>query len=227
MSALYRAYIRDEVLGPVGLPVDDDALADEAPPLDLVPPGGEMLLVTFDGEPVAIGGVRGLDTEVAEIKSMYVVPSARGAGLGRQLLARLEQIAAAHGCRAVRLDTATHLTGAIALYRALGYHEIPAYNTGPLADLWFERRLGSRARGRERDAVSASTAVSATALAGYGRGRDGRGCEEWRGSSTRAPRVRHGRSGRIASQKTRGVTENVGSPRFRACWTTVTTALPH
>ncbi len=142
MSALYRAYIRDEVLGPVGLPVDDDALADEAPPLDLVPPGGEMLLVTFDGEPVAIGGVRGLDTEVAEIKSMYVVPSARGAGLGRQLLARLEQIAAAHGCRAVRLDTAKHLTAAIALYRVLGYHEIPAYNTGPLADLWFERRLG-------------------------------------------------------------------------------------
>jgi hypothetical protein len=56
---LYRAYIGDEVLGPVGMPVDDEALKEEAPPLDLVPPGGEMLLVTLAGEPVAIGGIRG------------------------------------------------------------------------------------------------------------------------------------------------------------------------
>ena len=36
-------------------------------------------------------------------------------------------------------------------------------------------------------------AVSGTALAGCGRGRDGQGCQEWRGWFTRAPRVRHGR----------------------------------
>jgi ribosomal protein S18 acetylase RimI-like enzyme len=139
--ALYRDYIRDEVLGPVGMPVDEEALAVEEPPVDLVPPRGEMLLVTLGGEPVAIGGVRDLDSPVAEVKSMYVVPAARGSGLARRLLSRLEEIAAAHGCRAVRLDTAAHLTAAIALYRALGYHEIPAYNSGPIADLWFERAL--------------------------------------------------------------------------------------
>jgi GNAT superfamily N-acetyltransferase len=141
VSALYRAYIRDEVLGPVGMPVDEAALADEAPPVDLAPPGGAMLLVTRGDDPVAIGGVRDLESPVAEVKSMYVVPAARGRGLGRRLLARLEEIAAAHGCRAVRLDTAAHLTAAIALYRGLGYREIPAYNSGPIADLWFEREL--------------------------------------------------------------------------------------
>src|SRR3954464_1459483 len=73
------------------------------------------------------------------------------------------------------------------------------------------RRLGERA-------------VSATALAGCGRGRDGRGCEEWPRSSTRAPRVRHGR-GTDASPMTGLVTEIVGSPRFRACWSTVTTTM--
>lgn len=57
------------------------------------------------------------------------------------LLERLQEVAAARGCRAVRLDTANHMTAAIALYRSLGYREIPAYNEGPNADLWFERDL--------------------------------------------------------------------------------------
>lgn len=140
--ALYRAYIRDEVLGPIGMAVDGEALAMEAPPEDLVPPRGEMLLVTIEDEPVAIGGVRDLDTDVAEVKSMYVAPTGRRRGIARRLLGRLEAIAAARGCRAVRLDTAAHLTTAIALYQAVGYHEIPAYNSGPVADLWFERSLG-------------------------------------------------------------------------------------
>jgi ribosomal protein S18 acetylase RimI-like enzyme len=142
VSALYRAYVRDEVLGPVGLPIDDEALAGESPPEDLIPPGGEMLLVTLDGAPVAIGGVRDLDTPVAEVKSMYVAPAGRRRGIGRRLLQHLEAIAAERGCRAARLDTAHHLTAAIALYRGLGYREIPAYATGPLAELWFERAIG-------------------------------------------------------------------------------------
>jgi len=141
VSALYRAYIRDEVLGPIGVPVDEAAPAAEAPPVDLEPPGGEMLLVSLGDEPVAIGGVRDLDTPVAEVKSMYVAPAGRRRGIARRLLARLEAIAAERGCRAVRLDTAAHLTGAIALYRAVGYREISAYNSGPVADLWFERPL--------------------------------------------------------------------------------------
>jgi ribosomal protein S18 acetylase RimI-like enzyme len=133
--------VRDEVLGPVGLPTDERALAAEAPPADLAPPTGALLLVTLAGDPVAIGGVRDLDGPVAEVKSMYVAPAARGRRLGREILGRLEGIAAARGCRAVRLDSASHMAGAIALYRALGYREIPAYNDGPIADHWFEREL--------------------------------------------------------------------------------------
>jgi ribosomal protein S18 acetylase RimI-like enzyme len=100
-----------------------------------------MLLVSLAAEPVAIGGIRDLDTPVAEIKSMYVAPPGRRRGIARRLLRALEATATAHGCRAVRLDTADHLPAAIALYRSSGYHEIPAFNSGPLADLWFERSL--------------------------------------------------------------------------------------
>ncbi len=148
VRTLYRAMVGDEVLLPLGVPVDEEALAEEQPPADLVAPSGELLLVSLDDDPVAIGGVRDLAGPVAEVKSMYVSPSARGRGLGRRLLVRLEAIAATHGCRAVRLDTANHMTAAIALYRDLGYHEVPAYNDGPNADLWFERDLSRRGSGR-------------------------------------------------------------------------------
>jgi GNAT superfamily N-acetyltransferase len=144
VKTLYRAMVRDEVLVPLGIPVDPEALGKEAPPADLVPPSGDLLLVYLGEQPVAIGGVRDLETPVAEVKSMYVAPAARGRGLGRRLLERLEWIAADHGCRAVRLDTARHMSAAIALYRDLGYREIPAYNDGPNADLWFERELPRR-----------------------------------------------------------------------------------
>jgi GNAT superfamily N-acetyltransferase len=142
VRALYRAMVRDEVLEPLGIPIDEEALAREQPPADLVAPTGELLLVSLGDEPVAIGGVRDLRGPVAEVKSMYVAPAARGRGLGRRLLERLESIAAVHGCRAVRLDTANHMAAAIALYRSLGYREIPAYNEGPNADIWLERELG-------------------------------------------------------------------------------------
>jgi len=74
---------------------------------------------------------------------MYVAPAQRGIGLGRRLLAELDEIAVRHGCRAVRLDTSDYLTEAIALYRSAGYREVPAYNENPKASLWFERSLES------------------------------------------------------------------------------------
>jgi ribosomal protein S18 acetylase RimI-like enzyme len=76
------------------------------------------------------------------MKSVYVAPAARRRGLGRRLLGRLEEIAVGHGCAAIRLDSAAHLSASIALYRDLGYREIPPYNEGPDAELWFERKLG-------------------------------------------------------------------------------------
>jgi GNAT superfamily N-acetyltransferase len=142
VRALYRDMVR-AVDEPRGIAIDAEELAVAAPPADLVPPRGELLLVSIGGESMAIGGLRDLDTPVAEVKSMFVAPAARGRGLGRRLLARLEEIAASRGCRAMRLDTAAHLTAAIALYRGVGYREIPAYNENPKADLWFERPLSS------------------------------------------------------------------------------------
>jgi GNAT superfamily N-acetyltransferase len=137
VMALYRDFIH-EADGP--LEVDHEAAA-AGPPAELAPPTGVLLLARVAGEAAAVGGVRHLDTEVAEVKSMYVAPTHRRVGLGRRLLAELDEIAVRHGCRAVRLDTSDYLTEAIALYRSAGYREVPDYNQNPKASLWFERSL--------------------------------------------------------------------------------------
>jgi GrpB-like predicted nucleotidyltransferase (UPF0157 family)/GNAT superfamily N-acetyltransferase len=136
--ALYDAFIR-EADGPLGIDLEAEIAA--GPPAELVPPNGVLLLVRVEGEPAGLGGVRHLDTEVAEVKSMYLAPAHRGRGLARRLLAELEEIARRRGCRAVRLDTSDYLTDAIGLYRAAGYREVADYNGNPKASLWFERSL--------------------------------------------------------------------------------------
>jgi GNAT superfamily N-acetyltransferase len=120
----------------------DRARYVDAAPAEFEPPAG-ALLVAYDGEePVACGGVRVLAPGLAEIKRMYVAPSARGQGLGRTLLEALEAAAADLGCDRARLDTAASFTEAVALYRSAGYTDIPDYNGNPHASVWMERRLG-------------------------------------------------------------------------------------
>jgi GNAT superfamily N-acetyltransferase len=135
---LYEVFIRESD-GPLG--IDLEAEFADGPPRDLVPPNGALLMARLDGEAVGLGGIRHLDAEVAEVKSMFVSRSKRGLGVGRRLLVALEAIAAERGCRAVRLDTSDYLAPAIGLYRSAGYQEVPAYNENPKANLWFERRL--------------------------------------------------------------------------------------
>ena len=85
--------------------------------------------------------MRLLSPEVAELKRMYVDPSARGAGLARRLVARLESEATALGATVVRLDTGRDMAPAIALYRSSGYREVDDYNGNPDAGWWFEKDL--------------------------------------------------------------------------------------
>lgn len=111
---------------------------------EMVAPRGLFLLVDLNDVPVACGGVRRLSDEIAEIKRMYVAPTARRSGVARVLLGRLEQEARSLGCRVVRLDTGRDMRGALALYRAAGYREIPDYNSNPHAAHWMEKDLSSR-----------------------------------------------------------------------------------
>jgi DNA-binding MarR family transcriptional regulator/GNAT superfamily N-acetyltransferase len=122
---------------------------------DMRPPAGAFLLATVRGDAVGCGVLRFHPGAATEIKRLWVAPEARGTGLGRRLLARLEQHAGEQGGTVVRLDTNATLTEAIALYRSAGYHEVSAFNDEAYADHWFEKRLDGRT-GRPRRDVSAS-----------------------------------------------------------------------
>jgi GNAT superfamily N-acetyltransferase len=110
-------------------------------PDQLGPPRGAWLVGWRGDVAVACGGVRLLAPEVAEVKRMYVDPSARGGGLARRLVAALESEAVALGATLARLDTGRDMAPAVALYRSCGYREIDDYNGNPDAGWWFEKDL--------------------------------------------------------------------------------------
>ena len=110
---------------------------------ELTLPVGLLLVATLHGEPVGCGALKFHDDAPAELKRMWVSPAVRGLGLGRRLLAALEERAASRRVGAVRLETNRALDEAIGLYRAAGYREVAAFNDEPYAHHWFEKTLTS------------------------------------------------------------------------------------
>jgi DNA-binding MarR family transcriptional regulator len=119
----------------------DPALSIPADEEELRLPAGLLLVAVLRADPIGCGALKLHDDAPAEIKRMWVAESARGRGIGRRLLAELEAHAAAHGARAVRLETNRTLVEAISLYRSAGYVEVPPFNDEPYADHWFQKQL--------------------------------------------------------------------------------------
>jgi len=119
---------------------------EEANPLtsvvaDLLPPDGALLIVRAGGEPIACAGIRRWDGSTGEIKRVYVRPGFRGRGVGRQLMAAVEEHAAQLGYRRIRLDTGREQEAARRIYESSGYRSIERYNEAPFATYWFEKDL--------------------------------------------------------------------------------------
>ena len=109
-----------------------------AEPSDFTPPSGAFLVAYEHGHAVACGGLKTVGPRVAEVKRMYVLPEARRRGVGRALLAALEDQARSMGFARVCLDCERHNWPT---YRVAGYVEIDDYNDNPFADHWAEKRL--------------------------------------------------------------------------------------
>jgi len=118
-----QAHYRELYGGP-----GDEGTVEEA---EFEPPAGHFVVGYVDGVPVAMGGWRRLgdrsglpSPNTAEIKRMYVAPSARGRGLSRVVLAELETTARAAGVDWLVLETGQPQTSAVALYRTSGYTDV-------------------------------------------------------------------------------------------------------
>jgi putative acetyltransferase len=87
----------------------------------LFEPHMRFFLARLDGSAVACGGVALFD-DYAEVKRMYTRPMARGRGLAKAVLRRLEDEARAAGKTMLRLETGRFQPEAVGLYRGAGFN---------------------------------------------------------------------------------------------------------
>jgi DNA-binding MarR family transcriptional regulator/GNAT superfamily N-acetyltransferase len=119
----------------------DPTVGATALPHEVRPPAGEFFVVYLHAEPIGCGAVKHHPDAPAEIKRMWIAPAARGLGIGRRLLDKLEACARAGGAGVARIETSGVLVEALALYRATGWDEVPRFNDEPFADHWLEKAL--------------------------------------------------------------------------------------
>jgi putative acetyltransferase len=106
--------------------------------------GGEFWVVYQGDRLVGTGGYHPIDREpqAVEIRKMYLHQDVRGQGLGRFLLACLEQAAGERGFDTICLETASVLKEAVGLYESAGYQPVMDVAT-PRCDRAYVKRLKS------------------------------------------------------------------------------------
>jgi len=117
----------------------------EGLPGPYAPPRGRLYLARLDAMPAGCVALRPLEGHLAEVKRMYVLSTARRHGVARALMQRLLSDARKMGYQRVRLGTLSDMTAAQALYRELGFVEIPKYRPEEMVDtMFFECNLLAR-----------------------------------------------------------------------------------
>jgi DNA-binding MarR family transcriptional regulator/GNAT superfamily N-acetyltransferase len=119
----------------------DVSLSRDPDAVSMIRPRGAFLVAMSDGLPIGCVGLKGSDGELAEIKRLWVAPSARGLGLARRLMNAAEDVARELSFKILRLDTNSALPEAQQLYRSSGWDEIERFNDDPYPDTFFEKHL--------------------------------------------------------------------------------------
>ena len=103
------------------------------------PPDGVLLLAVEEtGEAAGCVAVRPLDDEACEMKRLYLRPSSRGTGTGRELVETAVAWARRRGYHVMKLDTVPgKMDAAIRLYRSLGFMECAPYYETPIEGSLF------------------------------------------------------------------------------------------
>jgi GNAT superfamily N-acetyltransferase len=117
----------------------DVSLSRDPDAADMIRPRGAFFLASSGDLPLGCVGLKGHCGREAEIKRLWVAPSARSLGLGRRLMQAAEQAACELGVEVLRLDTNSALPEAAALYRKTGWREIARFNDDPYPDMFFEK----------------------------------------------------------------------------------------
>lgn len=96
------------------------------------PPAGAIFLAWDGAECIGCAELRPLPLAGnCELKRMYVKESYRGKQIGRRLCDAILKKAQEIGYLEMKLDSDPELQPAIALYRSLGFRDVPRYNEDP------------------------------------------------------------------------------------------------
>ena len=133
--------LHDDALNEVGAhlgtgPWDDDLEDIEDVYLES---GGEFLVGELEGEIVAMGAIRRVSPEAAELKRMRVRPGLQGRGYGQAMLDALHRSAADLGYTMLHLDTTVRQRAARGLYLKNGYREVGRGSVGPFDCIYYQR----------------------------------------------------------------------------------------
>lgn len=143
-SVQLAAELIQEYAQGLGFPLDFQDFDREIKTLpgDYAPPRGELLLAWVGSAAAGCVGLRPLEVEVCEMKRLYVREKYRGQHVGRELARTIVARARALRYRCMRLDTVPSMKTAQALYREMGFVEIPPYRFNPIPGaLFFELSL--------------------------------------------------------------------------------------
>ena len=100
-------------------------------------PSGRLFYAEHNGQPAGCVAIRAFSTGLCEMKRLYVEPSQRGFGIGRDLVLAAIRAAKEIGYRKLLLDTLPAMRFAVRLYREMGFVETPAYYQTPLEGTMF------------------------------------------------------------------------------------------
>jgi GNAT superfamily N-acetyltransferase len=133
--------LHDDALNEVGAhlgagPWDDDLDDIEGVYLES---DGEFLVGILEGEVVAMGAIKRVSPDVADVKRMRVRPGLQGRGYGQAMLDALHSSAADLGYTTLHLDTTVQQRAARELYLKNGYREVGRGSVGPFDCIYYER----------------------------------------------------------------------------------------
>ena len=96
------------------------------------PPRGWLWIASAGGKAAGCAALRPLGDGAGEMKRLYVRPPFRGRKVGRALAEAVIREAGETGFGALRLDTLPSMRAAAALYRSMGFREIPPCGEEPI-----------------------------------------------------------------------------------------------
>ena len=103
-------------------------------------------IAEIEGNIIGGGGIsptNGLSEDTCELVKMYLLPEARGKGIGAALLNKCLETAKQKGFNKVYLESLPELNRAITVYEKFGFKKLngPLGNTGHLSGVWMIKEL--------------------------------------------------------------------------------------